>query len=274
MGVGRGFFETMGIPLLAGRSFNDRDGQSSQGVAVVNEQFARQFFPRQNPVGQTFRTGRQIMEIIGVAGDARYDRLTTGIPPTFYTYVHQGGRTSEGPMTFAVRTAADPVVVVPAVREAVRSIDGTLAMHDVRTQEDQIAATISQERLFATLSVAFAVLATALAGIGIFGILANDVARRTREIGIRIALGARREWLVRMIARETALVVAIGAATGVAAAIGLTRYVRSMLFGIEPIDPPTIAAAVLVMLSVALLAGWLPARRASRLEPMAALRHE
>jgi ABC-type antimicrobial peptide transport system permease subunit len=214
------------------------------------------------------------MEIIGVAGDARYDRLTTGIPPTFYTYVHQGGRTSEGPMTFAVRTAADPVVVVPAVREAVRSIDGTLAMHDVRTQEDQIAATISQERLFATLSVAFAVLATALAGIGIFGILANDVARRTREIGIRIALGARREWLVRMIARETALVVAIGAATGVAAAIGLTRYVRSMLFGIEPIDPPTIAAAVLVMLSVALLAGWLPARRASRLEPMAALRHE
>ena len=272
-GVGHGFFETLGISVVAGRTFNDRDGPSSQGVTVVNEQFARQFFPDQNPVGKSFRTGKQIMEIIGVVGDARYDRLTTAIPPTFYSYIHQASN-SAGPMTFAVRTAADPAGAVPAIREAVRSLDRTLALDDMRTQNDQIAATISQERLFARLSVAFAALAAALAGIGIYGILANEVARRTREIGIRIALGARREWLVGMIARETALVAATGTAIGIAAALGLTRYVRSLLFGIEPIDLPTIAAAALVMLGIAVLAGWLPARRASRLEPMAALRHE
>jgi ABC-type antimicrobial peptide transport system permease subunit len=177
-------------------------------------------------------------------------------------------------MTFEVRTAASQESVVSAIRQAVRSIDKDLPVFDIRTQNEQITATLSQERLFVALTTAFAGLALVLACIGIYGIMANGVARRTNEIGIRLALGAQRKRVLMMILREVALLAVIGSAIGVAAAAGLTRYIQSMLFGVQPIDPVTIVGAVLLMLLVALLAGWLPARRASRLEPMAALRHE
>ncbi|MPY90326.1 MAG: FtsX-like permease family protein [Luteitalea sp.] len=272
--VGHDFFETMGIPILHGRSFNRLDRQTSQPVAVVNQRFVREFFPGETPLGEVFRNGDRILRIVGIVGDTRDRDLRTPFPPTFYRLYLQGSLASHGAMTFAVRTAADDGNVVAAIREAVRSIDGALPMFDVRTQNEQIAATVSQERLFVTLSTAFALLAVILAAVGVYGIMANTVARRTNEIGIRIALGARRERVLWMILREAALVAAIGIAVGVAAAMMLTRYIQSMLFGVKPVDPPTIAAAVLLMLVVALLAGWLPARRASRLEPMVALRHE
>ena len=147
-------------------------------------------------------------------------------------------------------------------------------MFDVRTQNEQIASTVSQERVFVALASVFAGLALVLACIGIYGILANTVVRRTNEIGIRLALGAERRRVLWMILREAAVLAVIGAAVGAAASIGLTRYIQSMLFGVEPIDPATIAGAVVLMLLVALIAGWIPARRASRLEPMVALRHE
>jgi predicted permease len=272
LGVADDYFDTMGIPLIAGRSFGRVDARASQPLAVVNQEFARRFFPGQQPIGKVFRSGRDVLEIVGVAGDARYDRLTTAMPPTFYTYVFQSS--AEGPATVAVRMASDEVDVLPGIVGAVRSIDPTLPLGDVRTQRDQIAATISRERLIAALSLAFAGLAVALAGLGVYGIIANGVASRTSEIGIRLALGASRERVLGAILRDAAGVAAVGVALGVAAGLWLTRYVQAMLFGVDPIDPPTIWAAAFVMLSVAILAGWLPARRASRLEPMSALRHE
>lgn len=272
--VGYDFFETLGIPILHGRSFTRLDRQTSQRVAVVNRQFVREFFPDKNPLGELFRNGDRVLRIVGIVGNAKYDQLDTPFPPTFYRFYLQESPNSHRAMTFAVRTRADRATVMAAIREAVRAIDPELPVFDVRTQNEQIAATISQERLFAVLSTAFALLAVILAAVGIYGVMANNVERRTNEIGIRIALGARRERVLWMILREAALLAAIGTAVGVAAAMMLTRYIQSMLFGVEPIDPPTIVSAVVLMLIVALLAGWLPARRAARLEPMVALRHE
>jgi predicted permease len=272
--VGYGFFETMGIPILYGRSFNQGDRATSQAVAIVNQQFVREFFPDENPLGRTFRNVDRVLQIVGISGDVRYDNLRRPFPPTFYRVYLQRDGDDLGPMTFEVRTAASQESVVSAIRQAVRSIDKDLPVFDIRTQNEQITATLSQERLFVALTTAFAGLALVLACIGIYGIMANGVARRTNEIGIRLALGAQRKRVLMMILREVALLAVIGSAIGVAAAAGLTRYIQSMLFGVQPIDPVTIVGAVLLMLLVALLAGWLPARRASRLEPMAALRHE
>jgi len=273
--VGYDFFETMGMPILSGRSFNRRlDHQTSEHVAVVNQQFVREFFPGEQPVGELFWNGNRVLRIVGITGDARDRDLRTPFPPTFYRLYLQESPSQHRAMTFAVRTATDEASVMTAIRETVREIDSELPVFDVRTQTEQIAATASQDWLVVTLSTAFALLAVVLAAVGIYGIMANNVARRTNEIGIRIALGAGRERVLWMVLREAALVAAIGIAVGVAAAMMLTRYIQSMLFGVEPIDPPTIVFAVVLMLIVALLAGWLPARRASRLEPMVALRHE
>jgi predicted permease len=272
--VGFDFFKTMGIPILQGRPLDRRDVVNSQPVAVVSQRFAREFFPDQNPLGKSFRNGNRVLEIVGVSADAKYDRVRSPFPPTFYrSYLQEDpGNLSE--MTFEVRIAGSEEAVVRAIREAVASIDRDLPMFDVRTQNEQIAATMSQEQLFVTLTVTFAALAVLLACVGIYGIVACSVARRTNEIGIRIALGADRRRVVVMILREAALVATLGAAAGVAIALASTRYIQSMLFGVEPADPLTMAAAAALMLLVALAAGWVPARRAAHLEPMVALRHE
>ena len=272
--VGSDFFDTMGIPILYGRQIGPLDRGASRGVAVVNQQFVREFFPDENPLGKTFRNDSRVLEIVGIVGDARYDRLRMPFPPTFYRSYLQEPPNNLGPMTFEVRTAASPAPIVRAIRDAVRTIDGDMPVFDIRTQNEQIEATLSQERLFVALTSAFAALALVLACIGIYGIMANSVARRTNEIGIRMALGAERRRVLMMILREVMLLAVVGTVIGVTAAAGLTRYLQSMLFGVHPIDPATIAGAVLLMLVVALLAGWPPARRASRLEPMVALRHE
>ena len=272
--VGHDFFETMGIPILNGRSFGPPDSATSERVAVVSQQFAREFYPDENPIGKAFRNGNRVLRIIGVSGDTRYDRSRRPFPPTFYRLYLQEPPTAIGAMTFEVKTTLSQLAAVSAIREAVRSIDRELPVFDVRTQTEQISDTNSQERLFAVLTVAFGVLALVIASIGIYGIMANGVARRTNEIGIRIALGAERTRVLWMVLREAALLATVGAAIGLGLAIGLTRYVESMLFGVPPIDPLTMSAAVGVMLGVALFAGWIPARRASRLDPMVALRHE
>ena len=177
-------------------------------------------------------------------------------------------------MTFEVRTAASAGAIMNAVRADVRAIDKDLPVFDVRTQTQQIDGTLSRERLFVALTSAFGLLALALASIGIYGLVAHGVSRRTNEIGIRLALGAERRDVLAMILREAASLAALGAVLGVVAAAALSRYVRAMLYGITPDDPVAIGAAVAVMMAVAQLAGWLPARRASRLDPMVALRHE
>jgi predicted permease len=272
--VGDRFFETMGIPILDGRALGPLDRSGSQPVVVINQQFAREFFPNDNPLGKTFWNNRRAFEIVGVSGDSKYDRLRAPFPPTFYRHYLQQPPNIIGPMTFEVRTAARPASVVSAIREAVRSIDNDLPVFDIRSQSEQIDAALAQERLFVALSSVFAALAVVLACIGIYGVMTNSVSRRTNEIGIRMALGAGRHRVLFMILREVAAVAAVGAVLGTLASVGLTRYIQTMLFGVEPIDAATFGTAVFLMIVVAFLAGWLPARRASRLEPMAALRHE
>jgi predicted permease len=262
----------MGVPIVLGRSYDAHDGRQSPKVAIVNQQFVRKFLPGENPIGRQFGDGDDTFEIVGVCGDTQYDRARAPVPPTWFNLLQQARETNA--MTFAVRTTAGVPAILPMIREAVRAVDKDLAVFDVRTQQQQVDSTMSRERLFVTLTSAFGVLALILASVGIYGILAQNVSRRTPEIGIRMALGATRGDLLVMVLREASLLAVIGVIVGAAVAAGLGRYVQAILFGVRPIDPIAIGGSITAMLAVALLAGWLPARRASRLEPMVALRHE
>ena len=270
--VGSAFFETMGIPIVYGRGLRPQDRAGSLVVAVVNQQFVRDFFPDKNPLGQTFKSGDDVYQIVGVSADARYARISETMPPTFYRPFAQAK--DIGAMTFEVRTTVGEGSLLAMVREAVGRIDKDLPVFDVRTQEEQIAATLSQQRLFATLTSAFGLLALVLASVGIYGIISGSVASRIGEIGVRMALGAGRSQVLRMVLREAVGLAVIGVSLGLAASAGLGKYVSSFLYELTPFDPITAAATVLLMLGVALLSGWWPARLASRLDPMQALRHD
>ena len=265
------FFHTMEIPILYGRAFNAHDRSNSPRVALVNQEFAQQFFPNTNALGKVFGNDTDY-QIVGVCGNTKYNNIRSTVPPTFYLPYTQSPEL--GAMTFEVKTAAAQAGIVKAIREAVRAVDKDLPVSGVRTQTEQIDATISNERAFAALSASLGLLALVLAAVGIYGVIAYSVVRRTGEIGIRMALGAQSGQVLRTILRESLLLAAAGVVIGIVAAVGLTRYVTAMLYGLKPYDPVTIAGAVLVMLGVALFAAWWPARRASRLDPMAALRHE
>jgi len=272
--VGATFFETMGIPIVAGRGFAETDTATSTRVAVVNRALVHQFFSGINPVGKTFTTGKKepAIQIVGICADAKYESLRRPAPPTFYEPYQQ--LTHEMDMTYEVQTRMKPESITAAARAVVQSIDKDLPLVDVRTQTEQIDATIQQERIFADLTVGFGILALTLASIGIYGIIAYTVARRTNEIGIRLALGAQARQILAMVLRETSWLAVIGVALGLGAALLLTRFLASMLFGLKPNDPATLIASAALLFAVALLAGFIPARRASRAQPMQALRHE
>ena len=277
--VGPSFFETMGIRLLLGRGVEWRDSSTSPKVAVVNEVFAHRFLGGQNPVGQRFRfeelfTGPSpVYEIVGLVQDAKYASLRKAPLPTIYLPYSQ---TPLPPWAahFEVRTAGDPLALVPAVRRVVRDLDPDLPLAGVKTQTEQIAETLVQERLFARLSSFFSGLAALLAFIGLYGLLAYAVTRRTGEMGIRMALGAQRYDILRLVFRETLVIMFLGISIGAPAALAATRFIRSMLYGLKPADPLTTAVSALAMMVVAVLAAYLPARRASRVDPMVALRYE
>jgi predicted permease len=275
-GVGSHFFETFAIPILAGRGFDASDTQTSRKVAVVNESAQKAFYPNLNPVGRTFETGGHhpvTIQIVGVCGDAKYYRIRKNVEPTYYTpYLQEDDGMHNA--TFAISTKLDGQGLLPSLRDAMRQVDPNLPMLEVRTQDEQVAASMRQERIFATLTSAFGVLALALACVGIYGIMAYTVAQRTNEIGIRLALGAQPGQVRRMILRESAGLAFTGIVVGVAAALALARLVKSMLYGIQPNDPIALAAGALILLAVALAASWIPARRASGVQPMDALRHE
>jgi predicted permease len=276
--VGDTFFSTMGIPIVAGRAFNAGDTETSPKVAVVNQALVREIYPGINPIGKTFRGGigdgpQEIIQIVGVAADTRYNSLRKAPPPTFYEPYRQLSNASDG-MTYEIRTHVDPASLAPLLRRVVQSVDKDLPLIDVRTQQEQIDSTIQQERIFASLTAGFGILGLTLACIGIYGIMAYTVSRRTNEIGIRLAMGAQARQVLVMILRETSWLAAIGVAAGLGAALLLTRFLGSMLFGLKPNDPMTLAAAAFVLFAVALLAGFVPARRASQVQPMQALRHE
>jgi predicted permease len=273
--VGPNFFETLGIPMAFGRTFSARDNQHAPKVAIVNQRLAKEFFRNANPIGQTIvscEAGATPIEIVGVSTDAKYSSIREDVPPTIYFPYLQDSDAAQ--MTFELKTAASISSITAEIREAVRSVDKDLPLLDVRTQTQQIEAILSQERVFATLTSGFGVLALILASIGIYGIMAYTVSRRTHEIGIRMALGARSAAVLAMVVRETLLLALIGIVFGLAAAAALTRLAASMLYELKPTDPLTFGSAALLLLVIALAAGFTPAQRAASVDPMHALRHE
>lgn len=275
MSVSPEFFATLQIPVLTGRNFAQHDLANPQGVVIVNQTAAKQFFDGQNPVG--LRTGSTAEgaaagehEIIGVIKDTKYSNLREAAPPTLYRLM----RSDSASASVMVRTASDPSRMIDTVRAAMQKIDPELPLIAVTTQTEQIEGRVAQERLFALAYTLFGALALLLACIGLFGLMSYNVSRRTSEIGIRMALGAQRKGVVGMILRESMVMVGIGAAVGLAAALAGGRFVESVMFGLSTTDASTIGAVIAVTTLVSLGAGYLPARRASRVDPMVALRYE
>ena len=272
--VSPNFFAVMEIPVLLGRAFNERDDEKGPKVVIINEAAARKYFPNGNPVAQRFGSRLEEsgqLEIVGVVRDAKYNSIRDPAPPTMYVPYAQ---TRAASAVIGVRTAGEPAGVTGAVREAVRQVDPNLPMTDVSTQLEQVDRRLQQEKVFAQAYALFGALAVLLAAIGLFGLMSYNVARRTNEIGIRMALGARRGDVLRLVMRESMVLVAVGVVFGVAAALSASRLVTTLLFGLAPTDAVTLASAVAVMGIVSALAGLVPARRAARVDPMVALRYD
>lgn len=268
------FFETMEIPLVAGRGLTPRDNEGAPRVVVINEAAARKYFPNESPIGRRIggtAEGSGALEIVGVLRDARYNAVRDAAVPTRYGPFAQG---FQGTATFEVRTAADPLAVVGAVRDAVRQVDPTLPLTNMMTQLEEVEGRFQQEKVFAQAYTLFGALALIVAAVGLFGVMSYSVARRTNEIGIRMTLGARAWDVMGLVMRESMVLVAAGVALGLAGAMAGSRLVSNLLFGLTPTDPMAIAGAVTAMVLVSALAGYLPARHASRVDPMVALRCE
>ncbi|HJZ97913.1 MAG TPA: FtsX-like permease family protein, partial [Candidatus Solibacter sp.] len=275
LAAGTRFLTTMQIAILTGREIDDRDQPGSRPVAVISERLARTYFGNENPVGRriTLPDEKRDLEIVGVSANLLYGGLRNEeeSPMTVFVAVSQF---SPDQMTYALRTAGDPLRYVKSVHEIVREVDSRIPVTNVVTQAAEIDRTISQEITFAKLCTGFAVLALLTASVGLYGTMSYSVARQIGEIGIRMALGAQRGCVVWMVLRRVLILAAVGLAISVPAALSAFRLVKSFLFDTQPNDPGTLALAGVVLVSAAILAGYAPARRASRIDPLAALRHE
>jgi len=281
------YFATLGVPILAGRDFTFQDTETIQHgarpdskvphVVIVNDKFAKRFFPGRSALGQHVGLGiapntKTEMEIIGVVKDIKYTSLRDEIPIQMFGPYIAGSHVAE--MTVYARSTLDASQMFSGIRAKVRELDADLPLYNLRTLDQQISASLLIERLIAGLSTVFGFLATLLAMIGLYGVMAYTVARRTREIGIRMALGAFQKDVLWLVMREVLVLVAIGVVAGLCAAIGLTRLVQSQLYGITAHDPMTLALATIALAAVACAAGYIPAIRASRVDAMEALRYE
>lgn len=264
-----GFFETLKIPVVLGRDFDIRDDKGAPKVGIVNEKFAKRYFGNVNPIGRHVGMNgdpgtKMDIEIVGVAGDTKYENMREEVPYELYIPYRQTDFVIG--MSAYVRTRGNPANLFSAVRQAVRKADASVPMYDMRTVHEQVEVSLVTERLMATLSTVFGSLATLLAAMALYSVMAYMVARRTQEIGIRMALGAGRGSVLWLVMREVLLLAAIGLAIGLLSAWGLTRLLEAQLFGIGPFDLLTMLLATAGIASVAMLAGYLPARRASGID--------
>jgi predicted permease len=269
--VSDSFFETLQISLLAGRGFNRGDGPGASRVAVVNRAFVETFLSGQEPLGRRFKSGAEEFQIVGVCANARYVDARNRLQPVMYLPYRQA---PAGKVWFQVRSVLPAEALAPVIRKIVAGADANMPLADFTTQQGLCDRSTAEERLFATLGGALAGLAVALSCLGVYGLMAYDVRRRTGEIGIRMALGARRVDVARPILREAAVLAAAGVALGLPATLAAVRIVRWLLHGVRPFDPLVLTAGAVLMVLMAALAAWVPARRAARVEPMVALRNE
>jgi predicted permease len=273
-----GYFHTLRIPLRQGRVFTASDGGRAPPVAVVNESLARLLALEGDVIGRRIGTGLDGdgagVTVVGIVGDTPQESVTLKTQPEMYRPLAQPSRWSGEVVSLVVRTGGDAVAAVPAVRAAVRSVTREATMSDIRPLRDVVARSVGRQRSTASLLALFAALALVLCAVGVYGLLAYLVGERTREFGVRLALGARPADVLGLVLRRGLGLVAVGTAVGLAAALALGRVVSGLLYEISARDPATLAAACAVMAAVGLLASYLPARRATRVDPMAALRCE
>jgi predicted permease len=274
--VGGGYFEAMQIPLVAGRRFDDRDTRETTRVAVIDERMAQELWPDADPIGKRVRTGglnstSPWITVIGVAGRVKQYTLDTDSRIAMYL-AHAQYPTRA--MNLVLKSDAAPASLAGAVRETLRSLDPDLPLFNVRTMEDRVSESLAQRRFAMQLLTLFAVIALVLASIGIYGVISYLVSQGTRELGIRLALGATPGSVMWLVGRHSALMAIAGVALGIAVAFGMTRFMQSLLFEIDPVDPATFAAIAVVLLGVAMVAGLVPARRAAKIDPLRSLRTE
>jgi predicted permease len=291
LNVGPGFFATMHIPFIAGRDFNSADFDlaaanhgttrtSAPTPVIVNQEFVKQYVGKENPLGKQFGQApadangpaNPGYEIIGVVRDSKYNDLRRDIHAMMYS--PQAGLGGLMGASFELRTATDPQAIVPTVRKVVAQVNANLPLYNVTTESEQIDRLLFEERLVARVSGFFGVLALVLACIGLYGLLSYEVSRRTREIGIRMALGAQPRSVLGLVLRQGITLAIVGAAVGIGVALGVTRYLKSMLYDVRANDPLTMIAVAVLLTLVALAACYIPARRATRVDPMVALRYE
>jgi predicted permease len=275
--IGPGYFSTLEIPILMGREIEAQDGPGSIRAAVINQTFAHRFFPHTNPIGKrvrdTYSGNPAEMVVVGVAADAKYNNLREKVEPRIYAPL--ANPMWENPAAvYEVRTYANPQAVAAALRQVVHETAPTLPAIQIHTMSELVDDSLQTDRFIEKLTTSFSLLALLLAAIGLYGLMAYSVARRTRDIGIRLALGAEPRNVLWLVLRETLLLVIIGITIGVPLALGGTHLVRSMLFGLGFADPVAILFAATLLTIVAALAGFLPAWRASQVDPMVVLRYE
>jgi putative ABC transport system permease protein len=272
------FFESLRIPLKRGRVFTDQDRQGAQQVTVIDEQFVKKYFANTDPIGKRITFGASPtsndstwITIVGVVGHAAHEGLDAEPRIQYYlAYAQNGGRN----MVVAIRTDRDPLAILPAARDAVHSIDRNLPLSNAKTMDQLVEASVGQRKLSMILLGVFSGIALLLASIGIYGVMSYSVTQRTRELGIRMALGAARSRVLGLVVGQGMALAAAGVVIGLVAAFALTRFLASQLFGVGATDPATFAVVALLLAAVALLATLLPALRATRVDPVVALRDE
>jgi putative ABC transport system permease protein len=276
--IGPQYFQVLRIPILQGRAFSEFDTDGRLPVAIVNEELAREYWPGENPIGKRLKMfGDEKfpwLTVVGVAGNVRTQGLNLGFFPEIYMPYTQYSSWPQRPFNLVIRTFGDPLSIVPAVRRAVAELDKNLPVSDIRTMDQVTNETLSLTKFFTLLLTTFAGLALLLAAVGIYGVMAYSVAQRTQEIGIRLALGAERREILSKIVREGLGLALAGTCSGLTAALGLTRLLSAQLYGVKQNDGSTFLLASLMLLSIALVASYIPADRASKVDPHIALRHQ